>query len=86
MPLVGFEPMISVFELAKTVHTLDRAAGHCNRPHLHINESNAAGMSKRTTFSSASSSILFCVFSDDTSYPHTEPRERRPTDIGGNSA
>jgi hypothetical protein len=26
MPRVGFEPMNPVFELAKTVHTLDRAA------------------------------------------------------------
>jgi hypothetical protein len=26
MPRVGFEPMIRVFERAKTVHTLDRAA------------------------------------------------------------
>jgi hypothetical protein len=26
MPLVGFEPMILVFERAKTVHALDRAA------------------------------------------------------------
>jgi hypothetical protein len=26
MPLVGFEPTILVFELAKTVHVLDRAA------------------------------------------------------------
>jgi hypothetical protein len=27
MPLVGFEPPIPVFERAKTVHALDRAAG-----------------------------------------------------------
>jgi hypothetical protein len=26
MPRVGFEPMIPVFERAKTVHALDRAA------------------------------------------------------------
>jgi uncharacterized membrane protein len=26
MPLVGFEPMTPVFEQAKTVHALDRAA------------------------------------------------------------
>jgi hypothetical protein len=26
MPLVGFEPMIPVFERAKTFHALDRAA------------------------------------------------------------
>jgi hypothetical protein len=26
MPQVGFEPMIPVFELAKTVHAFDRAA------------------------------------------------------------
>jgi hypothetical protein len=26
MPRVGFEPRIPVFELAKTVHALDRAA------------------------------------------------------------
>jgi hypothetical protein len=26
MPLVGFEPTIPVFELAKIVHALDRAA------------------------------------------------------------
>jgi hypothetical protein len=26
MPLVGFEPTIPVFERAKTVHALDRAA------------------------------------------------------------
>jgi hypothetical protein len=26
MPRVGFEPMISVFEWAKTFHALDRAA------------------------------------------------------------
>jgi hypothetical protein len=26
MPQVGYEPMIPVFERAKTVHTLDRAA------------------------------------------------------------
>jgi hypothetical protein len=26
MPLVGFEPMAPVFERAKTVHALDRAA------------------------------------------------------------
>jgi hypothetical protein len=26
MPLVGFEPKIRVFERAKTVHALDRAA------------------------------------------------------------
>jgi hypothetical protein len=31
MPQVGFEPMIPVFEQAKTVHDLDRAAGHCDR-------------------------------------------------------
>jgi hypothetical protein len=26
MPQVGFEPTVSVFELARTVHALDRAA------------------------------------------------------------
>jgi hypothetical protein len=26
MPRMGFEPTISVFELAKTIHALDRAA------------------------------------------------------------
>jgi hypothetical protein len=28
MSLVGFEPTIPVFERVKTVHALDRAAGH----------------------------------------------------------
>jgi hypothetical protein len=31
MPRVGFEHTISVFEIAKTVDALDRAAGHCDR-------------------------------------------------------
>jgi hypothetical protein len=31
MPRVGFEPMTPVFERTKTVHALDRAAGHCDR-------------------------------------------------------
>jgi hypothetical protein len=31
MPGVGYEPTISVFEHAKTVHALDRR-GHCDRP------------------------------------------------------
>jgi hypothetical protein len=30
MPRVGFEPTIPVFERAKTVHDLDRAADHCD--------------------------------------------------------
>jgi hypothetical protein len=30
MPQVGSEPTIPVFEPAKTVHALDRAAGHCD--------------------------------------------------------
>jgi hypothetical protein len=30
MSIVGFEPMISVFELAKTIHDL-RPFGHCDR-------------------------------------------------------
>jgi hypothetical protein len=40
MPQVRFEPMIPVFEQAKTVHALDGAVGHCDRPHciqLHPN-------------------------------------------------
>jgi hypothetical protein len=36
MPLVGFEPMIPVFERAKTFHALDRAATVIGMfPHLH---------------------------------------------------
>jgi hypothetical protein len=31
MVRVGFEPMIPVFERAKRVHALDRAAGHSDR-------------------------------------------------------
>jgi hypothetical protein len=31
MPWVGFEHTIPVFEQAKTVHALDRVAGHCDR-------------------------------------------------------
>jgi hypothetical protein len=34
MPRVGFQPTIPAFERAKTVHALDRAAGHCDR-HLY---------------------------------------------------
>jgi hypothetical protein len=30
MPRVGFEPTIPVFGRTKTVHALDRAAGHCD--------------------------------------------------------
>jgi hypothetical protein len=41
MPWVGFEPTIPASERAKTVHDLDRAAGHCDRPsggqHTQIN-------------------------------------------------
>jgi hypothetical protein len=33
MPQVGFEPMIPVFERAKTVHTLDREATVIGYPH-----------------------------------------------------
>jgi hypothetical protein len=32
MPQVGFEPKIPVFERAKTVHALDRAAAVMGRP------------------------------------------------------
>jgi hypothetical protein len=35
MPLVGFEPTISAFERAKTVHALGRAARHCDRLHIY---------------------------------------------------
>jgi hypothetical protein len=31
MPRVEFEPTIPVFQRAKTVHALDRVAGHCDR-------------------------------------------------------
>jgi hypothetical protein len=31
MPQVGFEPTISVFERTKTIHVLDRTAGHADR-------------------------------------------------------
>jgi hypothetical protein len=44
MPRVGFEPTVAVFERAKTVHTLDRAAnvtgGHiitCFKTHFNEN-------------------------------------------------
>jgi hypothetical protein len=42
LPLVGFEPTISVFELAKTVHVLNRAAtviGH-HFFYLHVKKRN----------------------------------------------
>jgi hypothetical protein len=35
MPRMGFEPTTPVFERAKMVHALDRAAGHCD-PQLQI--------------------------------------------------
>jgi hypothetical protein len=34
MSRMGFETTIPVFERAKTVHALDRAAGHCDIPFL----------------------------------------------------
>jgi hypothetical protein len=34
MPQVGFEPMISVFEQAKTLHALDSAANVISSPYL----------------------------------------------------
>jgi hypothetical protein len=32
MPRVGLQPTTPVFERKKTVHALDHAAGHCDRP------------------------------------------------------
>jgi hypothetical protein len=37
---VGFEPIIPVFERAKTVHALDRAAGHCDQHKLTLPQRN----------------------------------------------
>jgi hypothetical protein len=36
IPRVGFEPTMLVFERAKIVHALDRAAGHCDRQSVRV--------------------------------------------------
>jgi hypothetical protein len=40
MPRVGFEPTIPVFEQAKTVHALDRAATVIGTHYIHKHEFN----------------------------------------------
>jgi hypothetical protein len=81
MPRVGFESTIPVFERAKTVHALDRAAtviGHTcilKRVMQHVSANERLSLEHHRLFG-------FCVFSDDTLYPHSEPTERRPRDMG----
>jgi hypothetical protein len=46
MPRVGYEPKIPVFEEAKTVHALDRAAIVIGHPRLYTMQSKAFGWSE----------------------------------------
>jgi hypothetical protein len=67
------------------VHTLDRVAteiGHTcilTRVMQQVSANERLSLEHRHLF-------WFCVYSDDTFYPHTEPTERRPTDFGDNGA
>jgi hypothetical protein len=85
MPLVGLALMIPAFERAKTVDALDRVAtviGHTfilTRVMQQVSENERHSLESRHLFG-------FCVYSDDTFYPHAEPTERRPTDFGDNGA